>query len=327
MKLRTLGRTRLELTSLGFGCAAIANLYAPVSRSVAMATMQTAWEGGMRYFDTAPFYGHGLSERRTGDFLQEKDRDSFVLSTKVGKLLRPVPRDQVPDHGFADPLPFAVDFDYSRDAILRSFDFSIARLGLNRIDILYVHDLERASLGASYDGHFRTFTDSGYRALEELKSAGVIAAWGLGSNDVNSTIEVMQRVQVDALLLAGRYTVLDRTAAAVLMPLCLEQGVGVVIGGVFNSGILASGPVPGAHFNYAPPSSDIVARVTAMQSHASDNGASLAGAALHFALQHPAVTSILIGSAKPTSLSRSFALLEASLPPEIWPGFSPYALT
>ncbi len=327
MKTRALGRTDLHMTELGFGCAAMANLFAPVSRDAAMATMQTAWDGGMRYFDTAPFYGHGLSERRTGDFLQGQDRDSFVLSTKVGKLLRPVPRDQVPDHGFVDPLPFAVDFDYSRDAILRSFDFSMARLGLNRIDVLYVHDLERAALGASYDGHFRRFMDSGYKALEELKSAGAIAAWGLGSNEVSAILAVMRRVQIDALLLAGRYTLLDRTAAAELMPLCQEQGVGVVIGGVFNSGILATGPVPGAHFDYGPPNADILARVTGMQAHAAGQGVSLAGAALQFALQHPAVASVLIGSAKPSSLSRNFALMQPPLPPEIWPGFASFVLT
>ena len=327
MKTRALGQTGLQVTELGFGGASIANLFAPVPRDVAMATLQTAWDGGMRYFDTAPFYGHGLSERRTGDFLQGQDRDAFVLSTKVGKLLRPVPLGQVPDYGFADPLPFAVDFDYSRDAILRSFEYSLARLGLNRIDVLYVHDLERAALGASYDGHFRTFMDSGHRALDDLKSAGAIAAWGLGSNEVAAILAVMRRVRIDALLLAGRYTLLDRTAAAELMPLCLEQGVGVVLGGVFNSGILATGPVAGAHFDYGPPNQDILARVAALAAHAAAQGASLPGAALQFALQHPAVASVLIGSAKPASVTRNFALMSPDLPATIWPGFDPHVLT
>jgi len=327
MKTRALGRTGLQLSELGFGCAAIANLFAPVPRDAAMATLQTAWDGGMRYFDTAPFYGHGLSERRAGDFLQGQDRDAFVLSTKVGKLLRPVPRGEVPFHGFVDPLPFTVDFDYSRDAILRSFEFSLARLGLNRIDVLYVHDLERAALGDSYDAHFRMFMDSGHKALEELKSAGAIAAWGLGSNEVPAILAIMRRVQIDALLLAGRFTLLDRTAEAELIPLCLDQGVAVVIGGVFNSGILATGPVAGAHFDYGPPSADIVVRVTAMQAHAAGQGATLAGAALQFALGHPAVASVLIGSAKSSSLTRNFALMEPVLPDAIWPGFAPFVLT
>ena len=327
MKTRALSHIGLQLTELGFGCAALANLFGPVSRDTAMATLQTAWDGGMRYFDTAPFYGHGISERRAGDFLQVKDRDSFVLSSKVGKLLHPVPLAEVPFHGFVDPLPFAVDFDYSRDAILRSFEFSLARLGLNRIDLLYVHDLERAALGASYDGHFRTFMESGWKALDELKSAGAIAGWGLGSNEVPAILAIMRRVKIDALLLAGRYTLLDRTAVAELMPLCVAQGVGVVIGGVFNSGILATGPVPGAHFDYAPPSADIVARVTAMQAHAAAQGVSLAGAALQFALQHPAVASVLIGSAKPSSMMRNFRLIEPALPAAIWPGFEPFVLT
>jgi D-threo-aldose 1-dehydrogenase len=327
MKTRALGRTGLKLTEYGFGCAGLANLFVPVSRDAAMATLQTAWDGGMRYFDTAPYYGHGLSERRTGDFLQGQDRDSFILSTKVGKLLRPVPRDQVPDYGFVDPLPFAVNFDYSRDAILRSFEFSLARLGLNQIDVLLVHDLERAALKDSYDGHFRTFMVSGVKALDELKSAGVIGAWGLGSNEVSAILAIMRRVQIDALLLAGRYTLLDRTASAELMPLCQDQGVGVVIGGVFNSGILATGPGAGGHFDYGPPSDDIVARVNAMQAHAAAHGASLAGAALQFTLQHPAVTSVLIGSAKPSSLVRNFAQMRPELPDAIWAGFEPFVLS
>tara|TARA_B110000208_G_scaffold84041_1_gene106640 strand:- start:12012 stop:12995 length:984 start_codon:yes stop_codon:yes gene_type:complete len=326
MKTRSLGRTSLELTEFSFGAAALGNLYAPVAREAAMATMQAAWDGGMRYFDTAPFYGHGLSERRTGDFLQAQSRENFVLSTKVGKMLRAVPVDQVPDYGFVDPLPFAVDFDYSHDAILRSVEFSLARLGLNRIDIIYVHDLERGSLGASFDEHFKTFMDSGIKALEELKSAGLIAAYGLGSNEVSSILDVMNRVKIDALLLAGRYTLLDRTATAKLMPLCEEHGVGVVIGGVFNSGILATGAVPGAHFDYGPPNADISARVTAMADHAGRNGATLAGAALQFPLQHPAVSSVLIGSAKPSSLQRNFGLMETPLEPTIWPGFEPNIL-
>jgi D-threo-aldose 1-dehydrogenase len=288
--------------------------------------MQAAWNGGMRYFDTAPFYGHGLSERRVGDFLQAQNRNQFVLSTKVGKMLHPVPADQVPDHGFVDPLPFAVEFDYSRDAILRSVDFSLARLGLNRIDMIYVHDLERGSLGASFEGHFKTFMDSGLKALEDLKAAGVIAAFGLGSNEVSSILDVMNRVPIDALLLAGRYTLLDRSAMAELMPLCQEQGVGVVIGGVFNSGILATGPVRGAHFDYGPPNADISARVTAMADHAVRHGATLPGAALQFPLQHPAVSTILIGSANPSSLQRNFTLMETPLAPTIWPGFEPSIL-
>jgi D-threo-aldose 1-dehydrogenase len=320
---RALGTTGLHLTELGFGGGAIGGLYAPVGRDTAMAAMQGAWEAGMRYFDTAPFYGFGLSERRVGDFL--RDKSGYVLSTKVGKMLRAVPRDQVPDHGFVDPLPFAVDFDYSYDAIMRSFDFSLARLGLNRIDILYVHDLEKRSLGAAYEDHFKTFMKGGLNALDALKSQGAIAGYGLGVNDVSAVLNVMSRARLDCLLLAGRYTLLDRTGAAEVMPKCLSAGTGVVIGGVFNSGILATGAVPGAHYDYGPASADITARVTAMEAEAKRQGTTLPAAAMRFVLDHPAVVSVLIGSAKASSLARNAALLR-DVPALDWAAFDAVAV-
>jgi D-threo-aldose 1-dehydrogenase len=305
--MRALGTTGLQVTDLGFGAAGIGGLYVAVGRDAAMTAMRAAWDEGMRYFDTAPFYGFGLSERRVGDFL--RDKSGYVLSTKVGKLLRAVPQDQVPDDGFADPLPFAVDFDYSYDAIMRSYEFSLARLGLNKIDILYVHDLEKRSLGAAYDAHFASFMDSGLKALDRLKSAGAIAGFGLGSNEVSAILAVIDRVKVDCLLLAGRYTLLDRTGAAEVMPKCLAAGTGVVIGGVFNSGILATGAVPGAHHDYGPASADIIGRVNGMQAEAQRQGSTLPAAAMRFVLEHPAVASVLIGSAKASSLIRNAALL------------------
>ena len=321
---RALGTTGLHLTELGFGGAAIGGLYAAVDRAQAMQAMQAAWDAGMRYFDTAPFYGFGLSERRIGDFL--RDKSGYVLSTKVGKLLRAVPQHQVPDHGFVDPLPFAVDFDYSYDAIMRSYEFSLARLGLNKIDILFVHDLEKRSLGAGYDAHFSQFMNSGVKALDQLKSQGAIAAYGLGVNDVSAVLNVMSRVQLDCLLLAGRYTLLDRTAAAEVMPRCHAAGTGVVIGGVFNSGILATGASPGAHFDYGPPSADIIARVNAMEAEANRQSVSLPAAAMRFVLEHPAVASVLIGSAKTSSLARNAALLRDA-PAIDWSAFNALALS
>ena len=321
---RALGTTGLHLTELGFGGGAIGGLYAAVGREAAMGAMQAGWDSGMRYFDTAPFYGFGLSERRVGDFL--RDKASYVLSTKVGKMLRAVPKDQVPDHGFVDPLPFAVDFDYSYDAIMRSFEFSLARLGLNRIDILYVHDLEKRSLGAGYDAHFTSFMDSGLKALDALKSAGVIAGFGLGVNEVSAVLNVIDRVRLDCLLLAGRYTLLDRTGAAGVMPKCLVAGTGVVIGGVFNSGILATGAVPGAHYDYGPASADIIERVNAMEAEAKRQGSTLPAAALRFVLDHPAVASVLVGSTKASSLIRNAALLRDFKALD-WDAFNALALT
>jgi D-threo-aldose 1-dehydrogenase len=320
---RTLGTTGLQLSELGFGAAAIGGLYAPVARDTAMTAVQAAWDVGMRYFDTAPFYGFGLSERRVGDFL--RDKTGYVLSTKVGKLLRAVPKGLVPDHGFVDPLPFAVDFDYSYDAIMRSYEFSLARLGLNKIDILYVHDLERGNLGPTYESHFARFMDGGLKALQELKSTGAISAYGLGFNEVPAVVNVMDRARVDCLLLAGRYSLLDRTGAAEVLPKCLAAGTGVVIGGVFNSGILATGAVPGAHFDYGPANADIIARVNAMEAAAKAQGTTLPAAAMRFALDHPAVVSVLIGSAKASSLTRNADLL-ANVPALDWAPFDAVAL-
>ncbi|NTJ65914.1 aldo/keto reductase [Agrobacterium rhizogenes] len=327
MKKRKLGNTGLELTELGFGGGAIGGLYRAVSREAAFETMDAAWASGMRYFDTAPFYGFGLSERRVGDFLRDKPRDEFVLSSKVGKILSAVPEEKVPDFGFVNPLPFDVHYDYSYDGIMRSYEFSLARLGLNRIDILYVHDLEAPSLGLDeYRRHFRIFMDSGIRALDELKAAGAIKAFGLGVNDVGVCLDVLSRDSLDCILLAGRYTLLDRTASARLLGVCEKAGTSLVIGGVFNSGILATGAVPGAFFNYEPPSDDIVNRVNAMRKIAEDDGVSLAATALQFPLRNSSVASILIGTAKPSSLTRNIDLLSARLPEESWAQFDSVAV-
>ena len=324
MQTRPLGTTGLQLTELGFGAAGIGGLYVPVGYDAAMTAMKAAWDVGMRYFDTAPYYGHGLSERRVGDFL--RDKSGYVLSSKVGKLLKPVPKAQVADHGFVDPLPFAVEFDYSYDAIMRSYEVSLARLGLNRIDILYVHDLELRSLGTGYDDHFAQFLNSGMKALEDLKSQGAIAGYGLGVNEVSAVLRVMDHARLDCLLLAGRYTLLDRTGAAKVMPRCLAAGTGVVIGGVFNSGILATGAVPGAHHDYGPPSADIIERVTTMAAEAKRQGTTLPAAAMRFVLDHPAVASVLIGSAKAGSLIRNANLLRDRSALE-WAAFDTLAVT
>jgi len=325
LKRRTLANTGLELSELGFGGGAIGGLYRAVKRDTAIATMQAAWDADIRYFDTAPFYGFGLSERRVGDFL--RDKEGYVLSTKVGKLLKPVGDDRIPDHGFIDPLPFTVDFDYSHDAIMRSLEFSLARLGLSRVDILYVHDLEVRSLGeGAYADHLWQFLDGGVRALEELKKAGVIGAYGLGLNEVQACLNVLERVPMDCLLLAGRYTLLDRSAEEKLLPLCAKDGTSIVVGGVFNSGILATGAVPGAYYQYGEAPPDIVRRVDALQEIAERAGADLPGAALNFPLRNPLVSSVLIGTANPKSIRRNVAGLDTTVTERAWREFDQIAL-
>ncbi|CDX20265.1 Pyridoxal 4-dehydrogenase [Mesorhizobium sp. ORS 3324] len=327
MNKRRIGTTALEVTEISFGGAAIGGLYRACPRDAAMATLETAWNAGLRYFDTAPFYGFGLSERRTGDFLRDKPRSSYVLSTKVGRLFRPVPEDQVPDHSYVEPLPFALDYDYSYDGIMRSVDFSYARLGLNRIDILFVHDIGVYTHGVEKTKlHFRQLMDGGLRALEELKSSGTISAYGLGVNEVKICIDVLSRAPLDCILLASRYSLLDRSAEAELLPLCRERKTSLIVGGVFNSGILATGPVQGAHFDYLPAPKDILDRVGAMQKIAAEGGYPLAAAAFQFPLHEPVVASVLTGTAKPGNLTRNLELLDIKVPPSEFAKYDPYTV-
>lgn len=327
MNKRRIGTTALDVTEISFGGAAIGGLYRACPREAAMATLETAWNAGLRYFDTAPFYGFGLSERRTGDFLRDKPRSSYVLSSKVGRLFRPVPEDQVPDHSYVDPLPFALDYDYSYDGIMRSVDFSYARLGLNRIDILFVHDIGVYTHGVEKTKlHFRQLMEGGLKALEELKSSGTIAAYGLGVNEVQICLDVLKRAPLDCILLASRYSVLDRSAEAELLPLCRERRTSLIIGGVFNSGILATGPVEGAHFDYLPATRDILDRVGAMQKIAAKGGYPLAAAAFQFPLHEPVVASVLTGTAKPANLTRNLELLDVKIPPGEFAKYDPYTI-
>ncbi|MDK1376028.1 MULTISPECIES: aldo/keto reductase [unclassified Sinorhizobium] len=327
MQTRKIGRTDLSVTEYSFGAAGLGGLYRECTREAAMATLDAAWAAGIRYFDVAPYYGLGLAERRVGDFLQDKPRDSFVLSTKVGRLLRPVPEDAVPDYSYVKPLNFDVTFDYSYDAIMRSVEFSYARLGLNRIDILYVHDIGVYTHGAAKNAVLlRQLMDSGLKALEELKSSGVISAYGLGVNEVPVCLEVMRQADIDCILLAGRYTLLDRSAVAELLPLCEKKGTSLVVGGVFNSGILATGPVDGAHFDYMPASDDVRTRVAAMEKIARDRGMPLAAPALQFPLSNSQVASVLLGTAKPSSLERNMELTRRKIATEDFAAFEPYTL-
>lgn len=315
---RRLGRTGLSVTPVGFGGAGIGNLYHPVPPDDALAALALAWDRGIRYFDTAPYYGSGLSERRIGDFLRGKPRNSFVVSTKVGRLLEPLRGRTMPDTGYADPLPFAPVYDYSYDGIMRSHEASLHRLGLDRIDILLIHDIGRMTHGAANDALFREAMDGGLKALQELKAAGDIAAFGLGVNEVEVCVDALHRADFDCILLAGRFTLLDQVAANGLLDLCLDRGTSLLIGGVFNSGILATGPVPGARYNYGDPPPEIVERVRRLQQVCLRHSVPLATAALQFPAGHPAVATILLGVVDAPSLVRNLDGLSADVPAALW---------
>lgn len=320
MKRKPIGRSRVEVTEISFGCSGLGNLYRRIDDETAMAVLDRAWDHGIRYFDTAPHYGRGLAEQRLGRFLARRDRADYTVSTKVGRLLSPGPALAEAD-GFINPLPNAVTYDYTGDGIEAAFEQSCERLGTKRIDIVYVHDIGRMTHGDDNKRHLRDLLETGLPRLNELKAAGRIGSYGLGVNENEVCLDVMDEAEIDVILLAGRLTLLDRSAEAELVPRCRALGVSLVLGGIFNSGILATGPVPGAHFDYAPASDAILARTAELEQRAEKAGVPLATAALKFAMRHPLTASVLIGTAKVSSLDRNMAAAEA-----FWPSGADAAL-
>jgi D-threo-aldose 1-dehydrogenase len=313
MKTNRIGNTDVIVTEISFGCASIGNLYHAVPDAQAQEVIGAAWQAGIRYFDTAPHYGRGLSEQRLGQFLKTKRRDSYTLSTKVGRVLTPGPALAEAD-GYIDPLPKAVRYDYSGDGIEASLESSLERLGTTMSDIAYVHDIGCYTHGAENDMHMEAFLGSGYERLVRLKESGRIRAFGLGVNENEICLEIMQHGPLDAILLAGRLTLLDRSAEERLTQRCREQGTSLVLGGVFNSGILATGPIDGATYDYLPASPEVVAQVSDLQAKAETLGLPLATAALLFAKQHDLAASVLIGTAKASSLQRNLAAVNTEVP-------------
>lgn len=309
MKRNQVGETGVSVTEVSFGCSGIGNLFREVSEGEAQDVLEHAWARGIRYFDTAPHYGRGLSEQRVGAFLRGRNRDDLVLSTKVGRLLAPGPALEEAD-GFVRPLPNAVRFDYSGEGIEAAFEQSCERLGTRFIDIVYVHDIGADTHGAAENArHMSDLLGSGLERLRRLKSSGRLRAFGLGVNEAQVCLDVMTQTKIDVILLAGRLTLLDRSAEADLVPACRRTGTSLVLGGIFNSGILATGPVPGATYDYGPAPHDVIDRVRSLEAEAASQGRSLAEAALRFALGHPAAASVLLGTAKASSLERNLAMV------------------
>ncbi len=312
MKTRKIGRTGQDITEVAFGCASIGNLYREISDDQAAEVLAAAWDAGIRYFDTAPRYGRGLSEMRLGKFLA--GREGFAVSTKVGRVLTPAAAPIAEANGFINPAQNDVHYDYSGDGIEESLEQSLSRLGLGYIDIVYVHDIGTYTHGADNAAHMEAFLGSGYERLVRLKEQGRIGAFGLGVNECEICLEVMDHGPLDVILLAGRLTLLDRSAEEALVPRCLEQNTSLVLGGIFNSGILATGPVDGATYDYGPAPQEVLDRVAELQQQSAAFGLPLATTALHYAMNHPATTSVLLGTAKPSSLLRNLEALAAPLP-------------
>lgn len=306
------------LPKISFGTANLAGMYNSVSDTEAEDVLQAAWQAGIRYFDTAPHYGQGLSERRVGDFLRSKQSDDWILSTKVGRILKPSSTRHKELNAFVDPLPFDQHFDFSYDGIMRSVEDSFQRLGLNRIDILYTHDLGDIGHGANKQIYYDQFEESGHKALSELKAKGVIKAIGLGVNQTDICERLIGNVELDFILLAGRYTLLEQEGAFPLFKKCREHGVKLVIGGVFNSGILATGPGPEAHYNYELAPDQIQERVASIMHICEKHNVHLPAAALNFPQAHELVASTLIGTAKVNSLTRNLDMLNQNIPEALW---------
>lgn len=313
----------VQAGSLGFGGAAIGNLYRPVAEADAFETVRAAFDAGIRYFDTAPHYGFGLSEKRLGAALSSIDpQHSAIISTKVGRRLAPRPDADLTQarQGFVSPEPFESEFDYSYDAVMYSYEDSRKKLKRDRIDILYVHDLGTRTHGEAHAQRFSEFMKGGYRAMRELRDSGAVGAIGLGVNEWQICEEALAHGDYDVMLLAGRYTLLEQSALETFLPLCSRRGVSIVLGGPYNSGILALGvktqssPV----YDYEPAPPHIVARVAAIEAVCDMHNVILPAAALQFPLAHPQVVAVIPGMNSPAEVARAKEYLHAPIPAAFW---------
>lgn len=322
---RKVGQTGLDVTALGIGSAPLGGLYADVPAAQALEMLETAWDLGIRYFDTAPMYGLTRSEHLVGQTLRE--RDGYALSTKVGRLmtteragrkLPPEPPKNPLDPGWWNGLPFREVFDYSYDGVMRSFDDSQQRLGIANPDLLYVHDIGRVTHAELHDHHWGALTKGGgFRALQELKAAGDIKGFGLGVNEWEAIRDALEETELDCCMLAGRYSLLDRDADGFLAQ-AQARGVAMVIAGVYNSGILAAPKGGRKKFNYADADPAIVAKVEALRGVCDDYDVPLAAAAIRFPMRHPAVTCVVIGAKTAAQLRQNVEWFDTDLPEAIW---------
>lgn len=316
---RRIGRTALELPVFGFGSAHLGELFGPVDEAVSRATLDAAWDGGVRFYDTAPWYGRGLSEHRIGGFLRTKPRGEFQITTKVGRTLHrpkdPATFDRAPWKG---GLNFEVNFDYSYDGIMRSYEQALQRLALDTVDALVIHDLDLQYVGDKVEHHTRILADSGMKALQELKASGDIQAYGMGINTKESLAETATRVDLDFAIVAMPYTLLDQASLHTGMAACVAREVSVIIGAPFSSGILVTGSRSGATYGYAAAPEEVQAKVRALEAVCDAHGVALASAAMQFPLAHPAVAAIIPGAARPEEIAANLESFARPIPAAFW---------
>lgn len=319
IKIRKFGRRGFDVTDMGFGAAPIGNFLKPISEAESGAMINRAWDAGMRYFDTAPYYGHGLSELRLGHYLRWRPRDEFVISSKVGRVLKPARREDIDFKPWVDAAPFKPRFDYTYDGTMRSFEDSLQRLGLEHIDILFIHDCDVFTHGPEMQKvYYKQAMDGCYRALIELREQGLVKAIGVGVNNTHVMLDFMKAGDFDTLLVAGRYTLIEQEPLDELLPLCERRGTALVIGGGFNGGILATGAIAGAKWNYAPAPEPIMEKVRKIEAVCARHKVPLAAAALQFLLAHPAVASHVPGTRNVAQMEQNIALVSHPIPSDFW---------
>lgn len=318
---RKLGRADVEITRMGLGCAPLGDLFVELSEEQAQQTLQAAWDGGIRYFDTAPFYGYGKSEHRAGTFLRQQAREQFIVSTKVGRVLRR-PHDLATfDKGmWAGGLPMEYDYDYSYSGIMRSYEDSLQRLSLPSVDILLIHDLDiRFQEGETrFNAFMAQLINSGWRALDELRASGQIKAVGAGINTIGMIPRFLDVLDLDTFIVAGGYNLLDQEMLDSEFQLCTARGLEVIIGAVFASGILATGAVEGATFAYEPASTDVLDRTRRIEAICRQHNVLLSAVALQFLLAHPVVTTIIPGALMPEHVQSNIKSLTQTIPAALW---------
>jgi D-threo-aldose 1-dehydrogenase len=319
LKTRKLGRTKVSVTELGLGTAPLGELFDRIDDNEAGGLVAAVWEGGVRYFDTSPWYGRGLAEHTLGRALYRKPRGDYVISTKIGRVLRrPLGPNAIKDQWLGG-LEFQTVFNYGYDGVMRSFEDSLQRLGINRVDVLLIHDLDPWDHNpAALNAYFGDLKTGGWRALAELREAGAIGGIGAGFNSLGSIPRFLDLFDIDFFLLAMRYTLLEQEVLESEFPRCAERGVGIIIGGGYNSGILATGAVPGAMYNYEPAGPAILERVSRIERVCARHAVPLAAAALQFPLGHPIVASIIPGAISRVQVERNLAAFRHPIPPELW---------
>jgi D-threo-aldose 1-dehydrogenase len=315
---KTLGRSKLELSVLGFGGTGLGNMYVAMSERNAIDTLSAAYAAGMRYFDTAPLYGHGLSELRLGGGLRMFADTGVVVSSKVGWRLRPAFGKPTEAGLFRDITAFTRFNDHSYDGAMRSFEDSLSRLGTDHIDILLIHDVDRRNQGERYPEVFREAMAGAYKAVLSLREQGVVKAIGCGLNEWEACQAFAEAGDFDCFLLAGRYTLLEQESLKSFLPLCEQRGIGIILGGPYNSGILASGAVKDAWFNYAPAPVDVLAKVAAIEKICAAHRVALKATALQFPLHHSCVASVIPGISNAAELNENLRMLHTPIPAELW---------